>query len=284
MVVGLWVAGSVASSVGAAPAKRLALSPRTVVTTPAFIAPPDTDRAEALFAEGEAAYEAGDFATAADRFAAAQDIAPHPATLYNLGMAQHRSGEVLAAHATFTALESIANTPDERAEAIAARRRVRRELSKVVVMVRPDVTVCLDQDALPADPDGDRRGRLILPGSHTLRAYGKRTEIELEPGETQTLWLDGWAADLPRRRPPLGPASTGLLAGSIAAAAVALGTGAVAATSNDELTSQRMAITAAAAGGVALTTTTAAVILIVLRARQPEATAPPRKASDCSQP
>ncbi len=51
-------------------------------------------QAEDLFAEGEAAYQRGDFGDAADRFARAQALAPHPATLYNLGMA--RSSGVLA--------------------------------------------------------------------------------------------------------------------------------------------------------------------------------------------
>lgn len=229
-------------------------------------APSETSEAETLFAEGEAAYEAGEFDAAAERFAAAHRIAPHPATLYNLGMAQHRSGQLLAAYDTFEEVQGIANTPDERNDAIAARQRVRRELSAIVVMVRPNARVCFDDAPLAPDADqDDRRERLVLPGAHDLAAFGRSTEVDLRPGETQTLWLDSWAE--PSSRPGIGPAGTVLIATAGVAGAAALGTGIGAFVADDRQRARGMAAGSATAGAVALISSVAAIALVARRNR-----------------
>lgn len=233
--------------------------------------------AERLFAEGEAAYEGGDFALAAERFERAQAIAPHPATLYNLGMAQHRAGEPLVAYATFDRLRVVANTPDERAEAIAAQRRVRRELSAVVVVVAERATVCLDQEALPAR-EGQRRERLTLPGDHTLWAYGRQAPVVLEPGETHTLWLDTWA-ERRAAEPTPGRAATGLLVATAVAGGAALGTGVGAVLVPSRSVSRGLAAAAGVSGAVALGTAIATAV--VWKRRVAKAAAPAPVAAPC---
>lgn len=262
----------------ASTAHRLSL--RTRPNAPTHAVPTDSsDAAETVFSEGEAAYERGDFDIAADRFAKAQAMAPHPATLYNLGMAQHRAGDCLAAYGTFERLGKVATTAVERAEARTAQQLVRRELSAVVVVVSPDVTVCFDDASLTGRGSmaqrSDRREQLTLPGRHSLRAYGQSIVVELRPGQTHMLWLDGWA-NVARRRPNSRQTAMVLAGVSGGAGAVGLGMGIGAAVVDSRGLRGTLGLGAAIAGAVAFGTGLGAAITL-RRGTQSERSAARRK-------
>jgi len=264
---------SVATALDVAPAQ--AASGRALSLTPRNLSPAaDTSEApdaEALFVAGEAAYEAGDFAAAADYFARAQTQVPHPATLYNLGMAQHRAGQPLAAHATFVELQAVATSPEERAEADAAQERVRRELASVIVVVDPAVTVCLDEQTM-APREGETRERLTVPGPHALEAFGESTNLDLHPGETQRVWLDGWEQAAKRGRPRKRRLATALMALAGAGGAAAVGAGVGAAVARDRQLTLGLGVGAAVAGAIALVS--AASSIGVLRRERATASLP----------
>lgn len=231
---------------------------------------PRLDRAEAYFGDGAAAYARGDYDEAARHFAAAHDIAPHPFTLYNLGLAQRRAGDPLAAFATFEALEREANTPDERADAQAALVELRRELAVVRVYAPVDATVCLDGATLrPATPDATTRERRLLPGTHEVEAFGRARTLEVGPGEVRSLDIapPGPGRALPAPRPGRRRAGLAVLGVGIGAAAAAAGLGIGAVLDDDADRMRGLTIGATAAAGVAVTSTAIGLVLLATRGR-----------------
>ena len=71
------------------------------------------DEARASFEQAVRAFRAGSFAEAAAAFRRAQELAPHPATLFNLARAEERAGHVDAAVEAYDAYLAIAPTPPD---------------------------------------------------------------------------------------------------------------------------------------------------------------------------
>lgn len=232
---------------------------------------PPTEVAEAseAFARGVQAFKDGRFDEAVEAFSRAQELAPHPDTLFNLGLAQQRAEQHVAAWQTFDALLPQARDEQEREDILAAQAASRPHVAWLRVLAEPDgVVVCLDGTPMPIDEEG-RHALLTTSGSHRLDVDRQRRALELEGGETRTLELSiaRPAGPSPSRKKLR--ALAGLTIGG-AGAAAGLGLGAA---FGDE-PSQRIGLGAGAAAAATLAISTTVAALVVhrraRRAKQPE--------------
>ena len=149
----------------------------------------DLEEAGRAFAEGVQAYKEGRFADALERFSRAQRLAPHPDTLFNLGLAQQRNEQHVEAWHSFDALLEQARDEQEREDILATQAASRPYVAWVRVIAEPSTTlVCLDGEPLTSD-DAGRRMRLTTPGLHRLDVDHERRALELDGGESRTVEL-----------------------------------------------------------------------------------------------
>ncbi len=147
------------------------------LATPAFAdssspAPQDERRAERLFGEGEAAFEAGDYRRAAKAFEAAYAAKRHPAVLWNAALSWQRAGEDLLAarHLERYLRDASSDAPhrDEATKALALllKRVGRAQLQNMgVKRIMVDGTLCPDATTL------------LAPGEHVATAETDSGEV-----------------------------------------------------------------------------------------------------------
>ena len=247
-----------------ASAPRQGVPPRLELGSPSpsetSSVPEDEDEvAEAgrAFSEGVQAYKDGRYADALDRFSRAQALAPHPDTLFNLGLAQQRVGEHVAAWRSFEALLEQAKDEQEREDILLAQAASRPHVAWVSVRSEPAGLVCFDGRPMPINGEG-RHALLTTPGEHRLDVGRQRRTIALEGGESRTVELvmgPPVAPPPPRQRLR---ALAGLsLAGTGAAVGLGLGTAFV----DDSRVRLGLAGGVAAAGTLAITSTVVALVV-----------------------
>ncbi len=235
----------------------LATSSLTSEPAAAVVAADEEDtreRALAAFADGERAWAKEDYAAAAEYFAQAQRLIPHPFTQYNLGLAQHRAGAHEQAWHTFEDLIASATTEAQREDAMRAQARVRADLAFVQVNAPPNVRVCFD--GRPLDPS---HRELTTPGAHALTIGGRPLDLTLERGETRVIDAGETTAPAPERR----RAQLGL--GIAAASSAALATGLAVGGGLSEDRGLRRGLTFGAAGASALAVGAVVGLLVVRR-------------------
>ncbi|MBK6917161.1 MAG: hypothetical protein IPH07_07160 [Deltaproteobacteria bacterium] len=225
----------------------------------------DTDlavrrEAEAAFADGEAAFERGDYATASVRFARAQALSPHPWTLYNLALSQSRSGDALAAFHSFDALSHAATTDGERTEAARERDALLPLLATVELGGPVGSRACIDGVALVIVED--QRRRVLAPGVHRVTTMRSDDNLALAAG--QRVHVD---ASAPRTRRDRRRAWAGL---TIGGGVVAVGGGIAGAVLAERPVAQGLAGAAAVGGAVAVI---AAAVRLAHDTRNPAAPA-----------
>jgi hypothetical protein len=219
----------------------------------AIASEPDADtreRAAQAFAAGERAYEAEKWEAAVEHFEEAQELAPHPFTQFNLGLAQARAGRTLDAWRTFDALARHAEAREQREEARQQQEALRRSVAMIRVSAQPGAVACLDGVALPLDET-----TVVLPGPHRLRVGADERALELEGGETRHVDVRGVDSRARAIRPLLGVA--------IGAGVLALGTGLGTLGTDDRSAELGLGITAGTAAAIAVGTTIAALVLHV---------------------
>jgi len=122
--------------------------------------------AEELFRQGRAAVEAGDFATACDRFSASENLEPAPGTLLNVADCETHLGKLVAAKEHFELAASGFGKNDPRRAFVAGRvAEIDRRLAHLSVHLAPglpsDAKVMRDGEsfdrrtidrAVPVDP------------------------------------------------------------------------------------------------------------------------------------
>lgn len=92
-----------------------------LMATPAIAATPaEAEKAQAIYAEGVAAFKGGDYQTALDRFEAAHALDPSPILLYNMARANEELGRPAASVARYEAY--LEASPDARDRADVERR------------------------------------------------------------------------------------------------------------------------------------------------------------------
>jgi hypothetical protein len=238
------------------------------------------DAAAAEFARGEDAYRSGDYERASEHFARAYALVPHPSTLYNLGMAQERAGDRVAAWNTYDRLARDALTPSDRRDALAARERVRSDVALLELRASSSSAVCLDGEHVDVDTS------LVIatrPGAHEIRVGDDTAIVELRAGETHTVELGRDA--LLERTTRGSRAIVPLLVTTTIGAGAATGLGGAAAASTSPSLRQGLAAGAAAASGIALGTAIAALVLHTRprRARRTDGTRD-RERATCPRP
>lgn len=80
----------------------------------AAASPAEQEQARALVRSAKEAFDAGDFATAADLLTKARALAPTPATLYNLGRALEKKGDLPGAEAAYREYLSLSPAAADR--------------------------------------------------------------------------------------------------------------------------------------------------------------------------
>ena len=226
--------------------------------------------AAAEFSRGEAAYRRGEYTRATEHFARAHALAPHPATLFNLGMAQARSGEVVAAWHSFDGLSREAPTPEERREALAQREQLRPSVALLRVEAPPGSSVCFDTEPVMLD---ETPLVVTQPGEHALQVGRTALQIQLRAGETHTIDLDAHAK-LERTR-ATSRVVVPLLATAAVGAGAGVGLGIASATASSSDARRGLGAGAAVASGIALGTVVAAIVVRVRnRPARPPSTTP----------
>lgn len=230
-------------------------SPRALSATAvrAIASEPDAqtrERAAKAFAAGERAYEAAQWEAAIEHFEEAQELAPHPFTQFNLGLAQARAGRTLDAWKTFDALARHAEAKEQREEARQQQEALRPSVALLRVSAHPDAVACLDGAALPLEET-----TVVLPGSHRLRIDADERALELVGGETRHVDVRGVESRSAAVRPLLGVA--------IGAGVLALGTGLGTLGTDDRNAELGLGITSGTAAAIAVGTTIAALVLHV---------------------
>jgi len=226
-------------------------------------APPiEVEEASAAFARGVEAFKQSRFDEAVREFSRAQELAPHPDTLFNLGLAQQRAEQHVEAWRTFEALLVEASDEQEREDILAAQAASRPHVAWLRVLAEPEgAMVCLDGAPMPVDEQG-RHALLTTSGSHRLDVDRQRRSLELEGGETLMLELS-----IPRVAPPPSRKQLRALAGlTIGGAGAAAGLGLGAAFVGEPPLRIGLGVGAAAAATLAISTTVAA-LLVHRRAR-----------------
>jgi tetratricopeptide (TPR) repeat protein len=217
----------------------------------------ELDEAAAAFARGVEAYKQGRYDEAALQFSRAQELAPHPDTLFNLGLAQQRAERHTDAWRSFEALLPLARDEQEREDVLAAQAASRAHVAWVRVIAEPgDALVCFDGEPMPLDEHG-RRALLTTPGQHRLDVDREQRTLELEGGESRTVEV----MVTPLAPPPPPRKTLRTLAGlALGGAGAATGAGLGAAFVRDpEAARMGLGLGAAAAGSIAVATTVAAL-------------------------
>lgn len=207
------------------------------------------------FALGEDAYRTGDYERASQHFARAHTLSPHPATLYNLAMAQERAGDRVGAWNTYDRLARDALTPAERRDAVAARERIRPKVALLEIRARSSRAVCVDGEHVEVDTS---IVFAMQPGAHELRVGDQVAVVELEAGETKAVALGAGLFEPTTRS---SRAVVPLLVTTSVGAGVATGLGIAAATVDPSGPRRGLAGAAAAASGIALGTAIAALVV-----------------------
>lgn len=223
--------------------------------TPSTDASHDPRRAEAAraFADGEAAFERGDFADAAERFGRAHALAPHPWTLYNQAVSLRNAGESVGAWRAFAELASIAQTDEERAEATRERAALRDRVAIVELHGPRNAAACIDRELVRLEDDGHAQW-VVGAGAHRLTTTAESRSFTARPGGTVRLEV------APARR--RAPAARGWLVAAIVGSAGGLGGGVAAAVLTEHRGAKTGAAIGASAAGTALVASIVALALV----------------------
>jgi hypothetical protein len=126
--------------------------------------------AAALFKKGEVAFKKNDFAGAATAFEAANDIAPHPAALFNAARAYERAGELAqAANLCARYLRDAPEGDKRRGKAMGMLAELRPKLGRITVIAVDADDITLDGAALALEET------YVNPGDHQVAGrFGNR--------------------------------------------------------------------------------------------------------------
>lgn len=232
---------------------------------------PSTEERQAeageAFLRGVQAFKEKRFEDAQRDFTEAQRLAPHADTLYNLGLAQQKLDDHVAAWRSFEQLLQDTDQEPEREDIVAAQAASRPHVAWLRVRANTEGIVCLDGQPMPAN-DGVPT-LLTTPGPHRLDVGREYRPLDLRGGEDRTMELQ-----LAPARPPAPPRrALRVLAGlSIGATAAAGGLGLGAGLVDDDTARLGMGLGAAFTGTLALTTS---VIALVVHHRARHWTPPP---------
>lgn len=235
---------------------------------------PVTDAAES-FAAGERAFARGEYDDAAAAFARAQQLAPHPHALYNLGTALELAGDLPGAWGSFRELEARGEPAALRDEARARAAALERRVAVLRVEAAPRERICLGTTPIPQRDGGFEIA--AATGEHDLVVDDRHHRVRLVAGQTRAVAVapDGAA---PRSR-----GVTIAIGIAVGAAVLATGLGAGAVATPDGHAAQRTGLGVGASVSAAGAATAGVLALALPHARRPRAartapTCPPHPA------
>lgn len=226
--------------------------------------------AAAAFADGEAAFDRGEYSLAAARFSRAYTLAPHRWTLHNLALSRARAGDAPGAWEAFDQLARTAADDEERAEAQRERDALQPLVARIELRGPVGSNACVDGRPVVVDGDGVV-WRTVRPGVHRI-AMPDRLEVRsIAGGSTATFGLE-LAKQRDRARP-------WLIVGVVGAAASTGVSAAASALTNEP----RTRVLAASVAGASAIVTSAVLVGLIVRERR---AARPRPAPtlDCNAP
>ncbi|MEZ4376376.1 MAG: hypothetical protein R3B07_36560 [Polyangiaceae bacterium] len=143
------------------------------------------------FKAGVEAYQAGDYASAIRNFRAALAVKRHPSILLNLGLAEIRSGALLAGIGHLKEVEADAQASGDMRKS-ARDERLKAETRTAWLQLDAGDGVSLEIDGQPAETG--ERGTQLDPGKHQIKltrgGVVLERQIELSAGETLRVSLD----------------------------------------------------------------------------------------------
>lgn len=196
-------------------AASLALgAPRDAHAQQAPAAAPDGNRAVALAQEGRAAYDAGRWDEAHDRFAAAHAAAASPVFELYMARARRNGGKLVEARGIYTRVTRATIAPDAPAAWQQARVDAEAELSALMTQIPSlvvEVAGAPPGTRVRIDARPVRIGETVEvnPGEHRIVATGDgrevSTEITVQAGQRGVRVPVAWDGDA---RPAAGPSGT----------------------------------------------------------------------------
>ncbi len=158
-------------------------------------------RAARVFADGERAFSAGDYARAAELFEEAYALRPHPASLANAAKARRTMGDLATAANHYQRLAVEASSAADVSEAKAALASLSPMLGRITVKARADKNGAVSVDGKTSDAEST----FVAPGTHTVELTGVRGAkrvVRVAEGEAVAVAFDDPPAALPAREPP----------------------------------------------------------------------------------
>lgn len=237
----------------------------------AHLAEDSPERIEAAerFAEGEVAFEQGNYEAAAEAFARAQALSPHPDTLYNLGLAQFHAGHLLEAWNVFDELLRAEASGLTHADARRQTELLRRRLAFVSIPAATTMPICFDGTRLGPDEE-----RPTLPGNHRVATPKMIHSVSLQAGRVYVLDVRYFES----APPPPAPHVLPWIAVAAGSAFTSLGLGIAAARVQDDTPQRGLAVGAASLAGLAMASS---VVAIVVHKRKPKVPPPRPSLAPC---
>jgi hypothetical protein len=169
----------------AAPASALA-QPKG--TPPAAAPQSEVNRANALGHEGRAAYEAGRFAEALEKFRAADRIVHSPVLALHVARCERNVGRLVAARSSYRAIVDEPLVEDAPQAFVAARADAERELAALLPKI-PTVR--------PIVPEG-AAGELVIDGI-AITLSEATSGVAVDPGEHEVIWRSASGSSVTRK-------------------------------------------------------------------------------------
>lgn len=147
----------------------------------------DLDAAEAksAFEEGVIAYQNGDYPQAAERFARAHLLRPHPEVLLNLAQSQLKSRQYPEAATNFHAY--MLHTSGDNATARNGFAEARPHVIEVTVLAEEGAAVVVDGTHVGVAPL--QQPLFLVPGSHQVTVGQRQEAVSAEAGNSLTVDL-----------------------------------------------------------------------------------------------
>ena len=181
------------------PAGARADAPPRAAPRAAAPAPADLARARELFDEAAEALRVGRFSDAVKALRASLDLAPRPATAFNLAVALRGTGDAVAALALFDKLASGelgALDPARREQLGELRAEVAAEIATLTVVASgaDRIEIRLDGEVIAIIEPGASAVAKVSPGAHRIVASARDHEtidraVDVAPGSSPTISL-----------------------------------------------------------------------------------------------
>jgi hypothetical protein len=183
--------------------------------------PEEVHQAQTRWAEGKAAFDAGNYEAARVAFKQAYTIFQHPAFLQNLGEAELRTGRMVEAarHLTLFLRASSTGSPAQREYAKKSLKRASEKLGALLIDTNVDeAEVRVDGELIGLTPLGGLVWH-VAPGSHVVTGHkegyldgSERVQVPAGPPTQLLVRLQrviGLPANTPAEKPPV-PAAPAL--------------------------------------------------------------------------